>query len=473
LTTGASGGGVVDRFMPMGKTRSSYYRQPHLVARKQDRSCGSSNCYDSRKYAGFQAPLLPSPRPRRSPNTERWVRGVVIMEFSTLHQLFRAGITNLRNRNVGALYQSIHGAGSETTLRRNQAALTLQALRQQTLRDVRNRTIATRFLGHELPTPIMVAPWGAHQVIHESAEVGTAQGAGQNMMALSTATNRPLAEVMAASDGPRMFQLYLFASGAWLDNLIEEVIDAGFMAIVLTVDTQLASRRDRSIELPTPEALSFPLPLMNAAFNDPTFDPSFPFLAGTDWSTVRELQAKINGRVPFGLKGIMTAEDALRAKQEGVDFIWVSNHGGRQLDYAQASIDVLPEIVRAIRPSLAKPSGQPSERWPHFPPGWQHDREAKPQIVIDSGFRRGTDVLQALALGADMVAMGKTFQMALSANGADGVATAYELLAAELDSNLALMGHSSIADLSPADIVRVDYPVARSSPDRAIPELHT
>jgi isopentenyl diphosphate isomerase/L-lactate dehydrogenase-like FMN-dependent dehydrogenase len=395
------------------------------------------------------------------------------MAFATLNQLFQTGVINLRNRSIGALYQSIHGGGSETTLRRNQAALTLQGLRQRTLRDVRNRSIATSFLGHELPTPVMVAPWGAHQVIHDSAEIGTAQGAGMNMMALSTATNRPLAEVIAASDGPRMFQLYLFAGGAWLDDLIEEVIDAGFMAIVLTVDVQVASRRDRSIELPTPAPLSFPLPVLNAAFNDPTFDPSFPFLAGTDWSTVQKLQAKIGGRVPFGLKGIMTPHDALRAKQEGVDFIWVSNHGGRQLDYAQASIDVLPAIVRAIRPNLGKPIGQPSERWPNFPPGWKHDREAKPQIVIDSGFRRGTDVLQALALGADMVAMGKTFQMGLSANGAEGVANAYELLAAEIDSNLALMGHANIADLSPADIMRVDYPVQRNSPDRVIPELHT
>jgi|GEM_PF-827098 len=395
------------------------------------------------------------------------------MAFETLNQLFQAGVTNLRNRSIGALYQAIHGGGSETTLRRNQAALTLQALRQRTLRDVRNRSIATSFLDHELPTPVMVAPWGAHEVVHDSAEIGTAQGAGMNMMALSTASNRPLAEVIEASDGPRMFQLYLFAGGAWLDDLIEEVIDAGFMAIVLTVDVQVVSRRDRSIELPTPAPLNFPTPMLNAAFNDPTFDPSFPLLAGTDWTTVEKLQAKIAGRVPFGLKGIMTAQAALQAKKAGVDFIWVSNHGGRQLDYGQASIDVLPAIVRAIRPNLGKPLGPPNERWPHFPPGWRHDREAKPQIVIDSGFRRGTDVLQALALGADMVAMGKTFQMGLSANGAEGVADGYELLAAELDSNLALMGHQSLTDLSPADIVRIDYPAQRNSPDRAIPELHT
>lgn len=394
------------------------------------------------------------------------------MDFATLNQLFQAGVTNLRNRSIGALYQSIHGAGSETSLRRNQAALTLQALRQGTLRDVRKRSIAGSFLGQTLPTPIIVAPWGAHEVLHDSAELGTAIGAGANMMALSTATNRLPKQVMEVSEGPRIFQLYLFAGGAWLDDLIERVIDLGFTAIVLTVDTQVVSRRDRSIEVPTPAPLDFPLPLMEAAFNDPTFEEGFPQLAGTDWATVKALQAKIDGRVDFGLKGIMTPRDALRAKQEQVDFIWVSNHGGRQLDYTQASIDALPAIVRAIRPNIGEPGGQPDPRWPHFPPGWKHDRQAKPQIVIDSGFRRGTDVLQALALGADMVAMGKAFQMGLAAGGADGVAKAYELLAAELDSNLALMGHNNIYELSPADIVRVDYPVPRESPDRSIPALH-
>src|SRR5690606_33142770 len=105
--------------------------------------------------------------------------------------------------------------------------------------------------------------------------------------------------------------------------------------------------------------------------------------ASTDWSLVNDIQRKIAGRVPFGLKGIMTAADARRAKQEGVDFIWVSNHGGRQLDYGQASIDVLPEIVRAVKPGGGK--GNLSPHWPHFPSDWTHDRLAKPQIVIDSG----------------------------------------------------------------------------------------
>src|SRR5690606_10637251 len=109
--------------------------------------------------------------------------------------------------------------------------------------------------------------------------------------------------------------------------------------------------------------------------------------------------------------------------------------------------------------------------WPHFPSDWTHDRLAKPQIVIDSGFRRGTDVLQAIALGADMVAMGKTFQLGLAAAGEAGVAAAFELLAAEIDSNLALIGHPNISELNPADVVRIDYPVSRESKDRTIPEL--
>src|SRR5690606_3529592 len=178
-----------------------------------------------------------------------------------------------------------------------------------------------------------------------------------------------------------------------------------------------------------------------------TFDPELPLFASADWAQVGALQAKINGRVPLGLKGIMTAEDALRAKQEGIDFIWVSNHGGRQLDYGEATIDVLPAIVQAVKPGAGR--GGQTSRWPHFPNGWRHDHLAKPQIVIDSGFRRGIDVLQALALGADMVAMGKTFQMGLAADGEAGVAAAFELLAAEIESNLALVGRDNIHDLGP------------------------
>jgi isopentenyl diphosphate isomerase/L-lactate dehydrogenase-like FMN-dependent dehydrogenase len=275
--------------------------------------------------------------------------------------------------------------------------------------------------------------------------------------------------VIEVSDGPRIFQLYLFAGGAWLDHLIEQIIDLGFAGIVLTVDTQIVSRRDRSIELPPPSVFNFPTPLLDAAFNDPTFDPGFPLLAATDWAQVGALQARIAGRVPLGLKGIMTPEDALRAKQEGIDFIWVSNHGGRQLDYAQATVDVLPAIVQAVKPGAGQ--GGQTSRWPHFPIGWRHDHLAKPQIVVDGGFRRGTDVLQALALGADMVAMGKTFQMGLAAEGEAGVAAAFELLAAEIDSNLALLGHTNVYDLGPGDIVRIDYPVERESRDRSIAEL--
>jgi isopentenyl diphosphate isomerase/L-lactate dehydrogenase-like FMN-dependent dehydrogenase len=391
------------------------------------------------------------------------------MKYQTLNQLFEAGVANLRNRSIGALYQSIRGAASETTLRRNQAALALQALRQHTLRDVSKRSIVGNFLGYVTPIPVMVAPWGGHQIFHDSGEIGTAKGAGDNFMAMATASNRWPKEVIEVSDGPRIFQLYLFAGGAWLDHLIEQIIDLGFAGIVLTVDTQVISRRDPSIELPASSLLNFPTPLLDAAFNDPSFDPSFPLMAASDWAQVTALQDKIGGRVPFGIKGITTPEDALRAKQAGIDFIWVSNHGGRQLDYGEAAIDVLPAIVQAVKPGAGQ--GGQTQRWPHFPNGWSHDHLAKPQIVVDSGFRRGTDVLQALALGADMVAMGKTFQMALAADGEEGVASAFELLSEEIDVNLALTGHSNVYDLGPRDITRIDYPVARESIDRTIEEL--
>jgi (S)-2-hydroxy-acid oxidase len=389
------------------------------------------------------------------------------MKYETLNQLFQAGISNLRNRSNGALHSSIHGAASETTLRRNQAALAQQALRQHVLRDVSKRSIVGNFLGYVTPTPIIVAPWGAHQVIHDCAEVGTAKGAGDNFMALSTACNSWPKQVIEVSDGPRIFQLYLYAGGAWLEHLIEQIIDLGFVGIVLDVGVTAMTRCDRSMECPI--SVDVPHPLFDAACNDPTFDPTFPLFTSTDWVQVDKLQEQIAGRVPFGLRGIMTAADALRAQQQGIDFIWVSNHGGRQLDYAQATIDVLPAIVRAVKPGGGQ--GGHSSRWPHFPNGWTHDRLAKPQIVVDSGFRRGTDVLQALALGADMVAMGTTFQLALAADGEAGVATAFELLAAELDSNLALVGHRNVYDLSPRDITRIDYPVARESDDRKIPDL--
>jgi isopentenyl diphosphate isomerase/L-lactate dehydrogenase-like FMN-dependent dehydrogenase len=317
------------------------------------------------------------------------------------------------------------GAETETTLRRNRRALDRLAIRQRVLVDVREVDLSTTFLGMNLPQPIAVAPMGSLALFHPEGDVEMARGAGRSgtLAVVSGVTGWPVEDVAKAASGPLLFQLYHFGPREWVKDLLARVEASGaYHAVCLTVDVQVYSRRERDMELRfDPRSARDDLP------NPSPPDSTYP--ARLTWDDVAWLQEQLS--LPLGLKGILTAEDARLAVEAGVKIIWVSNHGGRQLDHTEATIDVLPEIVEAV--------------------------DGRAEIVIDGGFMRGTDVMKAVALGANIVAMGRTMLWGLAADGADGVDLTIQILRHELSTSLALCGQTSVRGLTPDLIRRVDY----------------
>jgi isopentenyl diphosphate isomerase/L-lactate dehydrogenase-like FMN-dependent dehydrogenase len=319
------------------------------------------------------------------------------------------------------------GAGaSETEMskRRNRRALDRLAIRQDVLVDVREIDVTTTFLGVPLSMPVMVAPMGGLVLFHHQGDVEMARGASMadTLVALSGASGWPVEDVAKAGPGPKLFQLYHHGDRQWVADLLARVEACGYISVCLTVDTQLYSRRERDIV----NRFS-PRQAMSVAPNPRGPDPNYQ--ARLTWADVEWL--KKTTKLPIGLKGILTVRDAKRAVDAGVQVIWVSNHGGRQLDQTQATIDALPAIVDAVAGRAA--------------------------IVIDGGFRRGTDVIKAVALGANVVAMGRAILWGLAADGADGVAAALDILRQELRTSLGLCGQTSVRNLQPDQIFKVDY----------------
>jgi isopentenyl diphosphate isomerase/L-lactate dehydrogenase-like FMN-dependent dehydrogenase len=315
------------------------------------------------------------------------------------------------------------GSASETTLQRNRRALERLAIQQYVLVDVREIDLRTQLVGVTLPSPILIAPMGALYRFHPEGDLEMARGAGRDgsMLVLSGVTGWPVEEVIAAGDGaPLMFQIYHHGDREWAEEyIVGRVQRAGFRAMCLTVDTALYSRRERDLHNRFAARVRRP----GSALPDPTYP------ARLTWDDVRWLRDRL--RVPFGLKGVLTVEDALRAIDAGLDFIWLSNHGGRQLDDARATIDALAEIAPVVA--------------------------GRVPLVVDGGFRRGTDIIKALAFGATAVAVGRTFAYGLAADGADGVAQTLRILQQELRINLGLAGQTSVRGLSSAIIRTVDY----------------
>jgi isopentenyl diphosphate isomerase/L-lactate dehydrogenase-like FMN-dependent dehydrogenase len=314
------------------------------------------------------------------------------------------------------------GAETETTLRRNRRALSRLAIRQDILVDAREIDTATTLLGVPLSWPVVIAPMGGLILFHPDGDVEMGRGAerADTLQFLSGATGWSVEAVAAGSAGPKMFQLYHFGDRAWVADLLARVEASGYHAVALTVDVQVYSRRERDIL-----ARWSPREAMSNAPNPRGPDPSYP--TRLTWSDVEYLQKTT--RLPLGLKGIMTAADAKRAVDMGVRLIWVSNHGGRQLDSTQASIDALPAIADAV--------GERAE------------------IVVDGGFNRGTDVLKGVAWGARAVAIGRTALWGLAVGGAEGVENALAILRHEVRTAMALCGQTSVTRLTPDCVFRV------------------
>ncbi len=335
------------------------------------------------------------------------------------------------------------GAGGEDTMDANREAFRRRRIVPRMLRDVAERDLSTTVLGTAMPAPLMLAPIGVQKVVHPDGELATARAAatlGLPMIA-STASACALEEIAeAGGEGPRWFQLYWPNDRALAASFVNRAEAAGYGAIVLTVDTFVPGWKPRDLQQAW-------LPFLNGMgvanyFQDPVFraalekTPEEDVGAATghflgiqanpalNWDDLAWLREQTS--LPIVVKGIQHAEDAREAVRRGLDGIVVSNHGGRQVDGAIASLDALPAIAEATGDDLA--------------------------ILFDSGIRGGGDAIKALALGADAVCLGRPYVWGLALEGQQGVETVLKMVLAELDLTMALCGYTSPDQLGPEAI---------------------
>jgi isopentenyl diphosphate isomerase/L-lactate dehydrogenase-like FMN-dependent dehydrogenase len=349
--------------------------------------------------------------------------------FTTLHEIVRAARTNLA---PGPWDYLIGGAETETTLRRNRQALDSIAFRPRVLRDVSKVDASATLLGRPTRIPIMLAPIGSIETFAEGGGATAAKAAGAFGVPqmLSSVCNPGLEAVAKAADNVRIFQLYVRGDDAWVDDWVRRAVDGGYAAFCLTVDTACYSRRERDL------ARRFVKPWRTRAAG-------FEFQAGLSWDHVKRF--KDTHAIPLILKGIATAEDATLAVQHGVEGVYVSNHGGRQLDHGRGAIDALPEVVEAVGGRAA--------------------------VIVDGGFARGTDVVKAIALGAQAVGIGRIACCGLAAAGQPGLERVLELLEDEIKIAMGLLGVSRLDHLDRSYLVPAT-PVTLPHATSAFPLLH-
>ena len=325
--------------------------------------------------------------------------------FQMLHEIVKAARQNLE---PGPWDYLIGGAETETTLRRNRQALDSIAFRPRVLRGVSRIDGASTLFGRPVRIPVMVAPIGSIETFTPGGGATAAKAAAEFgiPLMLSSVCNPGLEAVAAAADAFRMFQLYVRGDVGWVDDHVRRAVEHGYAAFCLTVDTAVYGRRERDL------ARRFVKPWRVRATG-------FDYQAGLTWDHVKRF--KDTHAMPLILKGIATAEDAALACDLGVDGLYVSNHGGRQLDHGRGTTEALPEVVAAV-------SGRAT-------------------IIVDGGFLRGTDIVKAVALGAAAVGIGRLACVGLAAAGQAGLVRVLELLEEEIRICLGLLGVERLAQL--------------------------
>ncbi|HLF68465.1 MAG TPA: alpha-hydroxy acid oxidase [Gaiellaceae bacterium] len=327
------------------------------------------------------------------------------------------------------------GAGDERTLRWNREAFSRCRLRYRVLVDVSDVSTETTVLGTPVSMPVLVAPMAFQQIAHEEGEVATARGAAAagTLMCLSTvATATPTAVATAAPGAPRWLQIYVFRDREVSDRVIDEALNAGFSGLVLTADLPVYGIRHAEARagFAAPEDHVPAIVAARARGGDAEGPHSLGLLeSGLEWSYVSELRERWG--VPVIVKGLVTAEDAQLACQHGAAGIVVSNHGGRQLDGAVASLEALPEVAEAVG--------------------------GRAEVYLDGGVRRGTDVVTALALGARAVLVGRPVMYGLAFGGAKGVEQVLGILRDEIENALALLGCRSPAEVTRAHVTTMGF----------------
>ncbi len=350
-------------------------------------------------------------------------------QFLTLQEIVFAARRNLA---PGPWNYLIGATETETTQRRNRQALDRIAFRPRVLNDVSKVNSTVTFLGKPVRLPVMLAPVGGMESFAEGAAAAAAKGAAQFGIPqmLSSVCQPGLEATAAAADTVRAFQLYVRGDNAWVDDFVRRAKDNGFTSFCFTVDSAFYSRRERDI------AGRFIKPWR------PVDTSGMTFQAALSWDQVKRYKDKHD--LPLILKGIATAEDAEIAVAHGVEVVYVSNHGGRQLDHGLGSAAVLPEVLAAVK--------------------------GRAEVWVDGGFMRGSDVVKAIALGARMVGLGRLACLGLAAAGVPGLVRTLELLEEEARICLGLLGVTSFADLTPRHVTSAQ-PVGEPGSLSAFPLL--
>jgi isopentenyl diphosphate isomerase/L-lactate dehydrogenase-like FMN-dependent dehydrogenase len=327
-------------------------------------------------------------------------------EFVTLHEIVKAARTHL-NPNIWDYL--IGGTETETTLRRNRLALDSIAFKPRVLRDVSKIDPSSEIFGRKIRLPVMLAPVGSLESFEPGGGITVARGAGAaNVpMLISSVTTLRLEDIVKGGAAPKIYQLYVRGDDDWVADRVRQAMDAGYDAFCITVDTQVYSRRERDI------AKRFVKSWRTAAVGQ-------DHQAAFSWSNLAALRAKFP-EVKFLLKGIGTAEDAEIACQHGMWAVYCSNHGGRQLDHGRGSAQVLPEVIEAVA--------------------------GRAKVIVDGSFSRGSDIVKAIAMGADWVGLGRLYCYGLAAAGAAGIERVIELLEEEMREAMGLLGVTSLKQL--------------------------
>jgi glycolate oxidase len=346
-------------------------------------------------------------------------------EFQSLQEIVLAARRNLSQD----LWDHLSGGSdSETTLKRNRHALDGLALRQRVLVNVAAIDITTTLLGQRLSLPVFLAPVGGFVGFANpqgAIPVARAAVARGTAAFISTAAKPGIEETAAAVREPLIFQLYVRSDRKWIEDVLDRAKAAGYRALCVTVDRNYYGRRERDL-------------ISRAAVRDGFGDPRYQ--ASLNWNDLIWMKQRM--QLPLIVKGIATAEDARLSVEHGADAVYVSNHGGRQLDHAQGSIEVLPEVAAAV--------------------------DGRAEVLYDGGVLRGTDVVKAIALGARAVGVGKLLGWALAAAGEAGIVRMLDLLEIEIRTTLGLMGVTSLDQLNPS-WVRPAQPVVAASATSAYP----
>jgi 4-hydroxymandelate oxidase len=369
-----------------------------------------------------------APRTRAKPREvapEQWVN---LAEVEALAQ---------RRLRRGYFDYYAGGAEDERTLGRNLEAFRRFVLLPRVLVDVSRIELGTQILGTPLAMPIALAPAAYHRLAHPDGELATARAAGKagTLMVVSTLATQSIEAISQSASAPLWFQLYVFRDRSLSRSLVARAEEAGYRAICLTVDTPCLGKRERDarsrFQLPRGVTISnfeghgeyltrWDSQGTMAAYASQQLDSSLT------WEAVEWLKGQT--RLPVVLKGILRPDDAVRAVQAGASAVWVSNHGGRQLDGAEAGLVALPAVAEAVG--------------------------GRAEVYVDGGFRRGSDVLKALALGARAVMVGRPYLWGLAAAGERGVARVLEILRAELQLSMALAGCPTVDAIDPSLVAK-------------------